>query len=237
MKRKRQKSKLNWVMKVVIMSLIVLLIGLLGKVLSQIQQLPNAAQQPVDTFFVLGGSIKREIYVSELAKQYPNVRILISTGADDPCILKLFEQNQSPIEQVWLEKCAQNTFGNFYYSQPLLTRWNSRHIKLITSGTHSRRAKWMAQLILGSHGIWVDVDLAQEKGIPGNKESLLKTGLDLTRATFWALASQVIQPSCSNVVQLMNVDLKYWCTQEFSCERQSKITPEEICNSVSSQTD
>ena len=237
MKRKRQKSKLNKVIKIVILSLIVLLIGLFGKVLYHIRQLPNAAQQPVDTFFVLGGSIQREIYVSELAKQYPNVRVLISTGADEPCIFKLFEQNQSPIQQVWLEKCAQNTFGNFYYSQPVLTRWNAHHIKLITSGTHIRRAKWMAQMILGSHGIWVDVDLAQEQGVPGNQESLLKTGLDLTRAAFWALASQLIQPSCSNVVQLMNIDLKYWCTQEFNCERQSKITPEEICDSVPSKTD
>lgn len=235
MERKRQKSQRYLIIKIVLIILIILLVGLLGKVVSQVRELPNAAQQPIDTFFVLGGSIQREMYVAQLAKQYPNVRILISTGADDPCIFKLFERNESPMEQVWLEKCAKNTFGNFYYSQPLLTGWNSHHIKLITSKSHLPRAKWMGQIILGAHGIWVDVDLVQEKGVPGNRESWLKTGLDVTRSTFWALASQVVQPPCPHLIQLKNINLKQWCNQKFRCEYQSGISPKEICNSFSPQ--
>ncbi|MFM7788957.1 MAG: YdcF family protein, partial [Microcystis panniformis] len=39
---------------------------------------PINQQKPVDAILVLGGSIRREIYVANLAKQYPHLPILIS---------------------------------------------------------------------------------------------------------------------------------------------------------------
>ncbi|MEB3281538.1 MAG: YdcF family protein [Lyngbya sp.] len=215
--------------KVLLMILGILLIVTSLRLIPQLIALPSAAQKPVDTFFVLGGSIKREIFVSELAVQFPNTRILISTGSDDPCTLRLFQRNNAPIEQVWLEKCANSTFSNFVFSQPLLSRWNARHIQLITSKSHLPRALWMAQIILGSHGIWVEPKLVPETGVPGNRESVIKTTLDVTRALIWAFISQIVQPNCSNVVQLSNINLKQWCEDGFSCEYQAKINTEAIC--------
>lgn len=219
--------------KVLLIVLGILLMVSSVRLIHQVMALPSAAQQPVDTFFVLGGSIKREIFVSQLATQSPNTRILISTGSDDPCILKLFERNRSPVEQVWLEKCADSTLGNFVFSQPLLSRWKARHIQLITSKSHLPRALWMAQIILGAHGIWVEPQLVPESGVPGNRESMIKTGLDLTRAVIWALVSQFVQPSCSNVVHLQDINLQQWCEDGFSCEYQGKINPEAICDIMS----
>ncbi|MBD2676130.1 MULTISPECIES: YdcF family protein [Nostoc] len=182
-----------------------------------------ASSQPVDTFFVLGGSIRRETYVVQQAKQYPQIPILISHGSPDPCIWLIFQREFASLENVWLEKCANSTFENFYYSIPLLRKWRVHKVKLITSPTHLPRAKWMAQILLGAHGIWVEPEIVQESGVPGNQESWLKTGLDLTRSLFWAILSQIIQPQCSNVTRLADVDIQAWQSRGFSCEHQGGV--------------
>lgn len=191
----------------------------------------SSAREPVDTFLVLGGSIRREIYVSQLATEYPQIPIIISKGSDDPCIVKLFERNKAPSQGVWLEKCANSTFGNYMFSQPLLTQWGARHVKILTSDTHLPRAQWMAKIMLGAHGIWPEMELVEESGIPGNTESLLKTILDLSRAILWAFFfSQIWQPSCSDIVHLPEVDMASWCVNGFTCEYQGGVDPESLCN-------
>lgn len=185
--------------------------------------LQTAASKPVDAFFVLGGSIYREIYVAQLAKQYPETQILISQGSTDPCILLIFQREQAPIRQVWLEKCADSTFDNFYFNIPILEQWNVRKVKLITSPSHLPRAKWMAQILFGAHGIWVETDIVEEVGKPGNRESALKTGLDLIRSLAGALVSQVIQPKCVKVVPLAAVDLEAWRISGFRCQDKQKL--------------
>lgn len=186
--------------------------------------LQGAATSPVDTVFVLGGSIRREIYAAQLAKQHSEVRVLISQGSQDPCILLIFQREQAPIRQVWLERCANSTFDNFYFNIPTLNRWGVRKVKLITSPTHLPRAKWMAQILLGAHGIWVEVEIVPEQGIPGNRESVLKTGLDVSRSLVWAVLSQFIQPQCSQLIPLTAVNLDKWRQSGFKCEHQGKIT-------------
>ena len=184
-------------------------------------RLQAAASKPVDAFFILGGSITREIHAAKLAKQIPLTPILISQGSDDPCIWQIFQRLDADMKRVWLEKCADSTFGNFYFSLPILRQWGVQRIKVVTSPTHLPRAKLMAQIIFGAHGIWVDMEIVEEMGIPGNRESKLKTGLDLTRSIFWALLSQVFQPQCSEVTPLVDVDLTAWQKQGFKCEHKA----------------
>ncbi|MFB2919456.1 YdcF family protein [Aerosakkonema funiforme] len=189
--------------------------------------LQKASQGPVDAFLVLGGSITREIYVAELAKKYPQTPILISGGSKDPCILLIFRRANAPMQNVLLEKCAKTTFGNFYFSQPILSQWQVHKVKLITSLTHLPRAKWLAQIILGSHGIWVEPDIVKEQGIPGNRESFLLTAWGLTRSLSWAVISQFYSPKCSELTKLTEVNLKAWQAQGFTvkrqCERQANL--------------
>lgn len=188
--------------------------------------LQKASQMPVDAILVLGGSITREIYVAELAKQYPQIPILISKGSKDPCILLIFERTEAPMQNVFLEKCANSTFGNFYFSLPILTQWQVHKVKLITSPTHLPRAKWLGQIILGAHGIWVEPDIVKESGIPGNRESFFLTAFDLTRSLFWAVISQFYSPKCSESIGLSDVDLEAWQLQGFTvkqCERKANL--------------
>ncbi|NEP12491.1 MAG: YdcF family protein [Symploca sp. SIO2C1] len=200
---------------------IALLLG--AWLLNNTVKLQVAASGSVDAFLVLGGSISREIYVAQLVKQYPATKVLISQGSPDPCILLIFQREAAPIDHVWLEHCAESTFGNFYFNIPILRQWDVRKVKLITSPTHLPRAKWMAQILLGAQGIWVEVDTIDEQGIPGNQESLVKTGLDLTRSLIWAVLSQRIQPQCSQLKPLAAVNLEAWRKSDFKCEYQGKV--------------
>ena len=206
--------------------------GLLGLLTAWIVvlgiRLWTAARAPVDSILVLGGSIKREMYIAQQARDFPERPILISAGSQPPCVRILYDRAASPLTQTWLEPCADSTFGNFYYSLPVLQRWGSRKIGLVTSPTHLPRALWMARIILGSHGIWVKPDLVQEVGITGNKESWFKTRLDCIRAVAWAGISQFYQPQCDRLQSLDTVDMAVWQAKGFRCERQAGIdSPEE----------
>ncbi len=185
--------------------------------------LVSASSKPVDAFFVLGGSIRREIFVAQLIKQHPQIKTLISRGSPDPCIWLIFQREVAPLANVWLEKCADSTFSNFYYGIPILRRWHVHKVMLITSGTHLTRAKWLAQIMLGAHGIWVETETVQEQGIPGNRESWAKTALDVIRSLFWAGLSQIIQPKCDPLTKLTDVDMKFWQHHSFKCEHQGNL--------------
>jgi uncharacterized SAM-binding protein YcdF (DUF218 family) len=185
--------------------------------------LVSASSHQVNAIFVLGGSIVREIYIAQQAKQYPQIPILISHGSPDPCIWLIFQREAVNLERVWLEKCAQSTFENFFYSMPILRRWGVKKVILITSPSHLPRAKLIAQILFGANGIWVEVEIVTEQGVPGNQETWLKTGLDVTRSLFWAVLSQVMQPQCLNLTKLSQVDMQSWQKGSFHCEHQGKL--------------
>ncbi|MBD2336910.1 YdcF family protein [Calothrix sp. FACHB-156] len=185
--------------------------------------LVSASSQPVDAFFVLGGSIQREIHVAREAQKYPNIPILISHGSLEPCVWLLFQRQGTELQNVWLEDCANSTWENFYYGIPILRRWGVHKVKLITSPTHLPRAQWMAQILLGANGIWVEPDIVQEHGIPGNREFWQKTALDVTRSLLWAGFSQIMQPQCSKVKRLAEVDMQAWESRGFRCEHQGML--------------
>ena len=182
-----------------------------------------ASRRPVDAILVLGGSIRREIYVADLAKQQPEIPILISSGSQAPCIWLLFQRAAAPKKEVWLENCARSTFGNFYFSIPILRRWQARKVQLITSPTHLPRSRWLAQILLSAQGMGLELDIVEEQGIPGNRESWLKTGLDVGRSLVWAVASQFYAPHCQQVVSLASIDLAAWRAKGFHCEHQAGI--------------
>jgi DUF218 domain len=169
----------------------------------------------------LGGSIQREVYASELALRSPDLPILISRGSKAPCIWTIFQQARAPIENIWLEECANSTFENFCFSLPTLRQWKTHKVKLVTSRSHLPRAAWLAHIMLGAHRIAVETEVVFEPGIPGNRETFWKTGLDVTRGMGWAMTSQVHSAQCSEILPLKQVDMNAWRQIGFTCERRS----------------
>jgi hypothetical protein len=182
-----------------------------------------AKSYPVEAFWVLGGSINREIYVTKLRQQNPTIPILISQGSQEPCVVLIFQRAKIHLDNVWLEKCGLDTFGNFYFGIPLLRQWGIHKVKLITSQSHLPRAKLMAQIISSFNGIALELEIVPEQGVPGNREFPLKTFLDVTRIVLWSPFSQIIFPQCNRVVQLSEVDLNYWLKKGFGCESQAHL--------------
>lgn len=182
-------------------------------------RLQNAGSGKVDAFLVLGGGIYREIYAAQVAIANPTIPILISQGSADPCIWIMFQLQQAPIEKVWLEKCARSTFDNFYFSIPILKQWGVHKVKLITSQSHTPRALWMAKILLGSQGIWVEPEIIPDVVAPGNKEENWKTAIDLGRSVGWAVLSQFYHPLCEEIIPLKEVKFTDWQEMGFRCER------------------
>lgn len=182
-------------------------------------RLQNAASGKVDAFLVLGGGIHREIYAAQVAIVNPTIPILISQGSADPCIWMMFQLQQAPMEKIWIEKCARSTFDNFYFSIPTLKQWGARKIKLITSQSHTPRAIWMAKILLGSQGIWVEPEIIPDVVAPGNKEEGWKTAIDLGRSLGWAVLSQFSYPVCREMIPLAEVKFMDWQEMGFRCER------------------
>ena len=184
----------------------------------------RASQVPTDAYLVLGGSIRREMHMAQLASTFSTpLPILISAGSADPCIRILFEQAGASLDQVWLEHCAESTFDNFFYAVPVLERWGTHRVTLVTSGSHTGRAVTLARILLGAQGIWVEPLIVDETGIPGNQETTLKTTLDVGRSLLWAVVAQVYKPNCGQVISLVSVDLTQWRQQGFKCEHQAGI--------------
>ena len=182
-------------------------------------RLQNAGSGKVDAFLVLGGGIYREIYAAQVAIANPTIPILISQGSADPCIWIMFQLQQAPIEKIWLEKCARSTFDNFYFSIPTLKQWGVHKVKLITSQSHTPRALWMAKILLGSQGIWVEPEIIPDVVAPGNKEENWKTAIDLGRSVGWAVLSQFYHPLCEEIIPLKEVKFTDWQEMGFRCER------------------
>ena len=182
-------------------------------------RLQNAGSGKVDAFLVLGGGIYREIYAAQVAIANPTIPILISQGSADPCIWIMFQLQQAPIEKIWLEKCARSTFDNFYFSIPILKQWGVHKVKLITSQSHTPRALWMAKILLGSQGIWVEPEIIPDVVAPGNKEENWKTAIDLGRSVGWAVLSQFYHPLCEEIIPLKEVKFTDWQEMGFRCER------------------
>ncbi|MEL6229414.1 MAG: YdcF family protein [Cyanobacteria bacterium J06627_3] len=193
-------------------------------ILATFTSLWRSSTAPTDAYVVLGGSIRREMHMAQLASRFSApTPILISAGSVDPCIRLLFEQAGAPLDNVWLENCAESTFGNFVYSVPIVERWGASHVTLVTSGSHTRRALTLARILFGARGIWIEPLIVDETGIPGNQETALKTTLDIGRSLLWAIVAQVHKPTCDRVVDLAAVNLEQWRQRGFKCEHQAGI--------------
>jgi uncharacterized SAM-binding protein YcdF (DUF218 family) len=198
----------------------ILFLLLIGLIIVRALQLFIAFRSPTSAYLVLGGTPIRELFAAELIKKHPDIKTLISGGSEDPCIWLMFDKLNSPKANVWMESCSHNTFENFYYSAPILEKLGASKILLITDESQYERALPMARIILGAHGIWVDLLLVPNCG---GEKSKYPLAVDIAVALTWACASQFFRPSCSHVTHLPEVNMKYWYEKGFYCAPQATV--------------
>jgi len=108
------------------------------------------APQP-QAILTLGGGIEREALTARLAIAYPDLPVWVSTGTSlGPDIFA--EYNVNP-DRVTFDNRATDTVTNFTTTLRSLQQRQIRHVFLVTSDFHMARARAIAAVVFGFHGI------------------------------------------------------------------------------------
>lgn len=142
----------------------------------------QAARQPAQAIFVLGGHEARERLAAKLAKQYPHLPVWVSSGSPENYVKRIFRKAGVPAQRLHLDYHAKDTVTNF---TTLADRFRSQKIQsvyLVTSENHMTRAYLVGQIIFGSRGIAL-----KPIAVPTEAESEApeKSVRDVLRALLW----------------------------------------------------
>jgi uncharacterized SAM-binding protein YcdF (DUF218 family) len=164
------------------------ILALIGLILSLVVIVPikNAIaiyQAPVpQAFLVLGGDPKREEAVAEIANWYPKLDIWVSSGPNAKETMRIFQNKAILPIRLHIDQRAVDTVTNFTTLVKDFQKTHIQHLFLVTSDYHMPRAKAIASLVLGSHGI-----VFTPLSVPSNQppESSLRILRDIIRSLVW----------------------------------------------------
>lgn len=158
---------------------ILLFAGVLIRLGIAFQQAP----QP-QLILTLGGGPLRPQFTAQFAQAHPSLDVWISSGLPPEQVKPIFQAAEIPERRVHLDYEAVDTVTNFTTLVDDLKRREVKHLYLITSDFHLRRAAAIAILVFGSQGI-----AFTPVGIPTQRppEPLLFAVLDILRAVLWLL--------------------------------------------------
>lgn len=160
-----------------------LILVLLSTIVVQLAIAHISAPKP-QAILTLGGDLQREIFTAQFAKMHPNLEVWVSSGSPTEQANWAFNVAQIPLEKVHLDRRAVDTVTNFTSLVADFKTRNLQHLYLITADYHMRRAKAIATLVLGSHGIaFTPISIPTDKPV----ESLLRCVRDIFRALLWLI--------------------------------------------------
>jgi hypothetical protein len=102
------------------------------------------------TILALGGGDRTKLGL-ELAKQYPDSHLVISSSAD---LEQVLASGLNP-EKYTLDYTAWDTVTNVVNTKPLIDKYQPDEIFLVTDGFHMRRSMIIASLIYYGSGITI----------------------------------------------------------------------------------
>jgi uncharacterized SAM-binding protein YcdF (DUF218 family) len=138
---------------------------------------------------VLGGDFKRISYAAQLAQEHIDLDIWVSDYPYNYQInSRLLAQAEIAPERIHYDFHATDTVTNFTCTVGEFVERDIRHLYLITSDYHMRRAKIIATLVLGSQGIAVTPIAVPVQGFP--HESLVRILRDASRSIFWMITGK-----------------------------------------------
>lgn len=143
-------------------------------------------QEP-DAILVLGGSVVREQFAADFARQHNHLDIWISGGSNPEYAQWLFTEAGISLRRLHLDYEAVDTVTNF---TTLVDEFKARGIDsvyLITSDDHMRRAQVIGQIVFGSRGIEY-----KPLSVPSGREPepMAKVFRDGARAVFWVMTGK-----------------------------------------------
>jgi len=177
--------------KLIRFSVLLFIIGLLlsiGFIPLQLFVTLYQVRQP-QAILVLGGDTRRVTRAAYLAQENLKLRIWVS---DFPFMHPYYERllqtaNISPA-RIQYDFCATDTVTNFTCTVQAFSQQKIRHVYLVTSDYHMKRAKLIATLIFGSRGIVVTPIFVPAPG--ASPESPLRMVRDGIRSVFWLITGR-----------------------------------------------
>jgi len=142
-----------------------------------------------EAILVLGGEIEREHFAAEFASQHPDLEVWVSSGTNPEYAHWLFEEADIDPDRVHLDYRAVDTVTNFTTLVEDLKQEGVESLYLVTSDYHMRRAKIIAQVVLGRHDIsFQPVPVPSDEEVVA--EPLLRGVRDGARAMLWVFTGQ-----------------------------------------------
>ncbi|MBW4592655.1 MAG: YdcF family protein [Brasilonema angustatum HA4187-MV1] len=142
-------------------------------------------QAPVpQAIFVLGSASQRMEFAGEFWQKHTDLDIWVSDYAWNLDInRRIFQKFGVPNQQLHLDGRATDTVTNFTSLVEDFVAQKLQHIYLITSDYHMRRARAIASIVLGSHGIAVTPVEVPSRG--DKSETLVRVLRDCGRSVVW----------------------------------------------------
>ncbi|MEM9117450.1 MAG: YdcF family protein [Cyanobacteria bacterium P01_F01_bin.56] len=176
---RRSRSKQRW-RPWLLLSMVPML--MLGQ-----SQIKTKMREP-EAILVLGGAAEREHFAAEFASQHPDLEVWISSGTNPEYAQWLFHEANIAPDRVHLDYRAVDTVTNFTTLVKDLKHEGVESVYLVTSDYHMRRAKIIAQVVLGRYDITFE-----PVPVPSGElatEPLLRGLRDGARAMFWVFTGQ-----------------------------------------------
>ena len=143
--------------------------------------LPQAA-------LTLGGDVRREYYAARLAAKYPHLEVWISSGKAPSVSKSIFLEAGIDLNRLHIDAQAVDTVTNFTTTVEQFQKRGIKHLYIVTSDFHMKRAKAIAFLILGSKGIAYTPVFVHSSVAP--PESNLRIIRDIVRSIAWIMTKR-----------------------------------------------
>jgi uncharacterized SAM-binding protein YcdF (DUF218 family) len=159
------------------------LLILLGTIPIKLAIASYQAPKP-QAILTLGGGNEREKFTAQFAQNHPSLNIWLSSGISCKQANKIFRAAGISEERINLDYRAVDTVTNFTSLVKDFEKLNIKHLYIVTSDFHLPRAKAIATIVLGSHGI-----TCTPVSVPSQqpKESFLHISRDIFRSIFWMI--------------------------------------------------
>ncbi|MGL4882518.1 MAG: YdcF family protein [Waterburya sp.] len=144
----------------------------------------NSVTNTPEALLVLGGHEERERFAAELAQEYPQLPIWISSGSPQEYAQKIFAKEGIDRDRLHFDYRASDTVTNFTTLVDELKAQGIDSVYLITSENHMQRAKIVGEIVLGSRGITFKPIAVPSDNPP---EPIEKCWRDGARSVLWLL--------------------------------------------------
>lgn len=136
----------------------------------------------MDIILELGGNVNRVNKAVELAKNYPDAFIIVSSETSPDVVVSAFDNAEISRERLLLDYQAWDTVTNFTTTYKLIKSFQPQKLYIVTEQFHMRRAKAIADAVYFRRGVEL-IPSPYESTHP--EEPLKLIVEDFLRASLW----------------------------------------------------